>query len=87
MKRYGRKEAIEAVKAGNLIVDYDWYTIHAGYKVTTWNLDVLGYITFDLFMQLVNEGVIVKFGAHWSFQRYADPSVLEDYKRECLANC
>lgn len=44
MKRYGIKEALKEINNGAEIVYYDFFTPHAGYKLTK-DCDIIGYLT------------------------------------------
>ena len=44
MKRYGIKEALKEIDNGAEIVYYDFFTLHAGYKLTK-DGNIIGYLT------------------------------------------
>lgn len=44
MKRYGIKEALKAIENGAEIVYYDFFTLHAGYKLVKDGV-IIGYLT------------------------------------------
>lgn len=58
LKRYSKKAIQEALNNGYYIIFYDFFTSNAGYKVVDVNNKIVGYITFDLFLKLVNENII-----------------------------
>ena len=60
MKRYGIEATREALKNGAFIRAWDFYTLNAGYKITTEGGEMLGFITCDLFSKLLKNGEIVK---------------------------
>lgn len=44
MKRYGAKEALKEIDNGAAITYYDFFTLHAGYKLTKGG-EILGYLS------------------------------------------
>lgn len=44
MKRYGIKEALKEINNGAEMVLYDFYTLHAGYKLRKGG-NIIGYLT------------------------------------------
>ena len=44
MKRYGMKEALHEIDNGAEIVYYEFFTLHAGYKLTK-DGEIIGYLT------------------------------------------
>ena len=76
MKRYGEKETREAIKNGAIIRAWDFYTLLAGYKVTTEDGETLGYITSDLFAKLLKSGDLVKIERRHGLTDYGAPVVI-----------
>lgn len=77
MKRYGIEATREALKNGAFIRAWDFYTLNAGYKITTESGEILGFITCDLFSKLLKNGEIVKTASAYSFKDYAAPVVID----------
>lgn len=66
LKRYGKKAMIEALKNGYYICFYEWFTLNAGYKVINKDRDIIGYITFDLWLKLKQENIITTYVKEYS---------------------
>lgn len=66
LKRYGEKEVKEALKNGYYIAFYEWFTLNAGYKVIDKNRNVVGYITFDLWLKLKKADYITAYVTEYS---------------------
>lgn len=76
MKRYGIQATREALKNGAFIRAWDFYTLNAGYKITTEGGEILGFITCDLFSKLLKNSEIVKVSSAYSFTDYAAPVII-----------
>ena len=61
MKRYGKKATIEALKNGYYIAYFEWFTLNAGYKIIDKERNIIGYITFDLWVNLLNQDIITSY--------------------------
>jgi hypothetical protein len=77
MKRYGIEATREALKNGAFIRAWDFYTLNAGYKITTEGGEILGFITCDLFSKLLKNGEIVKTASAYSYKDYAAPVIID----------
>lgn len=72
MKRYGKKELLNALANGAIIRDNDWYCADAGYRVMIDDC-VAGYIVGDLFSDLLRSGAIVRCGYGYNYRDYSAP--------------
>lgn len=61
MKRYGEKATKELLKNGYYITYFEWFNINSGYKITDKDYNIIGYITFDLWLKLKNQDVITSY--------------------------
>lgn len=77
MKRYGEKATREALAAGATIRYNDHFTLEAGYRVMI-DGEPAGYIVFDLFCKLLQDGTIEKTGSGYAYQEYSDRQAMAD---------
>ena len=68
MKRYGLCKAIESLTNG---CEIEYNLIDQTYRVVDKDLNVIGYITFDLFTKLLNTGTIHLQAQHHLVRFYA----------------
>lgn len=73
MKRYGEKATREALADGLRIRQYDDPMRGLVYRVMEGN-DILGWITFDLYLKLKQEGAIERIEYGFMWQDYAAPA-------------
>lgn len=72
MKRYGKKEVLNYLKEEwTQIRFYDYVmTNHGGYKVLDTEDNIIGYITYDLFYDLLKNGYIIRVSRGWACESY-----------------
>lgn len=68
MKRYGIKEALTEIENGASITYYDFFTLHAGYKLTREG-EILGYLTENTADKII-KGYAYRVRNHYSFTVY-----------------
>lgn len=72
MKRIGKKDTLKELKDNcGKIIFYDYVmTNQGGYKLATIDNEIIGYITCDLFYELIKDKLIVKVGRGWATEIY-----------------
>jgi rubrerythrin len=87
MKRFGEKAVREAIAAGAIIRDWDWYTLNGGSARVIIDGEQAGYITSDLFAKLLHDGTIARSASEYSYRDYtaAAPAADEAAKEEAAA--
>jgi hypothetical protein len=69
-KRYGKQATLAALKNGFYIAYYEWFTLNAGYKIIDKDRNIVGFITFDLWVNLLQENVITAYVTEYSSTIY-----------------
>lgn len=70
MKRYGKQKTIEALKNGYYIAFYDWFMLNGGYKIIDRDRNIIGYMTFDLWLDLKRNDIITTYVKEYSIEIY-----------------